>query len=106
MGCVGWFLNSHWPESRDSFQFIEHARALQIDARRSMVGIDRLAPSLSVTFIDQLRHWDLCEVGIAEKLRAIVKGPAKSFHHQVNRLRGAIAEFGEVKPLQNIKYLN
>jgi len=77
---------------------VRRMRALQIFAHAGAIGVDGVAPCRRVFLVDQLCHWNFGEVGIAQKIGAIVKSTAKCFGFQVNRGGRAVAEFRESKP--------
>ena len=72
-------------------------------ARRS---VDRLAPGVAVSLVDELRNRDLGEIGIAEKLGAIEKCALERLGRQMNALGRAVALLGQIVAFQNVEHLD
>ncbi len=68
-----------------------------------VLGVDGLAPGGGIFFVDELRDWNLGEIGIAHEVGAVKKGAAKGFGGEVDGLGRAVAEFREIEALENIE---
>src|SRR5258706_15141141 len=85
-------------QRRYAVELIElSCRALELVTHAGAVWIDSLAPSCRVMLVDQLRHRDLAEIGITQKIRAVIHRPPEGLRSQMHRLRGTITELREIK---------
>ena len=87
-------------------QLAEDGGTVQVVALAGVIGIDRLPPACAVLLVDKLRHRNLGEIRVSEKLGAVEESPAEGLDGQVHRLRRAVAELGQVVAFQNIENLD
>src|SRR5208337_183637 len=95
-----------WMRTGVTVQLGEDCGTPQRATGRGAAKVDSVAPGVAVSFVDELRHRNLGEVGIAEELRAIEKCALVSFCRQMYCLRRIFAWFGQVVTFQNVKALD
>src|ERR1700752_2827697 len=84
-------------------QFAKNRRPLQLFTRRSLNGADRFAPGRGISFVDQLRDWDLRKIGVAQEFGAIEERSAEGLYREVNRLRRAALHLRQIVALENVE---
>src|SRR6185295_892092 len=105
MRCISGFVKRLRQRMRSciTFEFIEHARTLQLAAGARAISNNRCTPCRRVALVDQLCHWDFCKIRIAKKLSTIEEGSAKSFRREVNGFRRAVTCLREIETFKNIE---
>src|SRR5258708_1911307 len=84
-------------------EFTKPGGTPQLFADSGVRGIEKRPPCRSIFLVEQLGHGKLVEVGIAEKFSAIVKRTAKSLGRQMNGIRRAAAQTGQIVAFQNVE---